>query len=82
MRSSTLANAYGPAQVAAGRPDLRWHDLRHTGAMLAVAEGASLKEVMDRLGHSTVQASFIYQHAAEGRGKAIAARLSEITLGD
>ena len=36
---------------AAGRPDLRFHDLRHTGAVLAAQTGATLAELMGRLGH-------------------------------
>jgi len=81
MSQSTLTKVYYPARAAAGRPDLRWHDLRHTGATLAAATGATLADLMSRLGHSTVQAAMIYQHAAQGRGKVIAAKLSEIALG-
>ena len=44
---------YYPARAKAGRPDLRFHDLRHTGAVLAAATGATLAELMARLGHST-----------------------------
>ena len=36
MAPSTLYKVYYPAREAAGRKDLRWHDLRHTGAVLAV----------------------------------------------
>jgi integrase len=36
MRQSALTRVYYPARVAASRPDLRFHDLRHTGAVLAV----------------------------------------------
>lgn len=81
MSQSTLTKVYYPARQAAGRPDLRWHDLRHTGATLAAVAGATLADLMERLGHSTVQAAMIYQHAAQGRGKEIAARLSEIAKG-
>ena len=59
-----------------GRPDLRWHDLRHTGAVLAASTGATLAELMSRLGHSTPTAALRYQHAAEGRDMAIAKMLS------
>jgi integrase len=82
MRPSTLYNVFYPAREAAGREDLRWHDLRHTGATLAVIAGASLKDTMTRIGHSTVSAAMIYQHAADGKGKQIAARLSEIAAGE
>lgn len=37
------------AREVAGRPDLRWHDLRHTGAVLAAQTGATLAELMGRL---------------------------------
>ncbi len=52
--------------------NLHFHDLRGSGATLASAQGASLREVMARLGHSTVQAAMIYQHATEDRDQAIA----------
>ena len=35
-----------PARKAAGWPDLRFHDLRHTGAVLAAQTGATLAELM------------------------------------
>ncbi len=65
------------ARIAAGRPDLRVHDLRHTGAVLAAQSGATLAELMARIGHSTPQAAMRYQHAAQGRDAVIAARMSE-----
>ena len=76
MRPKALYAVYYPAREAAGRPDLRFHDLRHTGAVLAAATGATLAELMARLGHSTVSAAMRYQHAAADRDKVIAAALS------
>lgn len=78
---STLYRVFYPARKAAGRPDLRWHDLRHTGAVLAAQTGATLAELMGRLGHSTPQAALRYQHAAQGRDAQIAAALSDIASG-
>ena len=69
------------ARHVAGRDDLRWHDLRHTGATLAAATGATLAELMGRLGHSTPGAAMRYQHIAKDRDKAIAAALSEMAEG-
>jgi integrase len=77
MSPSSLYAVYHPAREAAGRPDLRFHDLRHTGAVLAAATGATLAELMRRLGHSTPSAAMLYQHAADDRDAAIAAALSE-----
>jgi integrase len=45
------------ARDAAGRPDLRFHDLRHSGAVLAAATGASLAELIAQPGHSTPAAA-------------------------
>jgi uncharacterized protein (DUF433 family) len=64
MAPSTLYKVYYPARKAAGREDLRWHDLRHTGAVLAAQTGETLAELMGRLGHSTPGAAMRYQHAA------------------
>lgn len=78
MRPATLTKVYYRAREAAGRPDLRFHDLRHTGAVLAASTGATLAELMGRLGHSTPGAALKYQHSARGRDTAIAAALSEL----
>ena len=78
-RAPTFHQAYfRKAREAAGRPDLRFHDLRHTGATLAAASGATLAELMQRLGHSTVSAALAYQQAAQGSDKRIASQLSAI----
>lgn len=82
LAPSTVYGWFYPAREAAGRPDLRWHDLRHTGATLAAATGATLAELMARLGHSTPQAAMIYQHAAADRDRVIAAALSELAAGE
>nr|BEK67245.1 hypothetical protein KPHV_44720 [Kitasatospora purpeofusca] len=41
----------------------RFYDLRHTGNVLAAGSGASLKDLMAHMGHSSVRAALIYQHA-------------------
>ena len=82
LQPSTLARHWYKARTQAGRPDLRWHDLRHSGAVLAAATGASLAELMERLGHSTPQAAMRYQHAAHGRGREIAALLSKLAANE
>lgn len=81
LAPSTLYKVYYPAREAAGRPDLRFHDLRHTGATLAAATGATLAELMARLGHSTPGAAMRYQHAAAERDKVIAQALSKLASG-
>jgi integrase len=78
LTTSTLYASFWPARSKAGRPELRWHDLRHTGAVLAAATGATLAELMGRLGHSTPGAALRYQHVAGGRDAEIARKLSEM----
>ena len=78
MAPSTLYKVFYPARKAARREDLRWHDLRHTGAVLAAQTGATLAELMGRLGHSTPGAAMRYQHAAADRDAEIARRLSAL----
>ncbi|TYL55757.1 site-specific integrase [Nocardioides sp. BGMRC 2183] len=79
MAPSSLYRVFYRARDAAGRPDLRFHDLRHTGAVLAAQTGATLAELMGRLGHSTPGAALRYQHAAAERDQEIARRLSALT---
>jgi integrase len=78
LQPSTVYRHWYKARAKAKRDDLRWHDLRHSGAVLAAATGASLAELMARLGHSTPQAAMRYQHAAQGRDREIAALLSKL----
>ncbi|MCV7239806.1 site-specific integrase [Mycolicibacterium celeriflavum] len=61
-----------------GKPDMRVHDLRHVGATLAAQAGATTKELMKRLGHTTPAMSMRYQHAAAERDAAIADALSRL----
>jgi integrase len=79
IHSGALYSVYKPARAAAGRPDLRWHDLRHSGAVWAAQSGATIRELMERLGHSTPDMALRYQHVAEGRQAEIARRLSAMS---
>lgn len=78
LAPASLYRQFYKARSAAKRDDLRWHDLRHSGAVLAAATGATLAELMARLGHSTPQAAMRYQHAAHGRDRQIAKLLSKL----
>ena len=78
LAPATLYRVFYKAREDAGRPDLRFHDLRHTGAVLAASTGASLAELMARLGHSTAGAAMRYQHAAQDRDRVIAEALSNL----
>ena len=52
------------ALKAAGIEDFRFHDLRHTTASYLAAQGASLLEIADTLGHKTLSMVKRYSHLA------------------
>jgi integrase len=58
-----------------GAEGLHFHDLRHTGNQFAAASGASLKDLMARMGHDSERAAIIYQHEARGADLAITSAL-------
>ena len=59
-----------------GLPGFHFHDLRHTGNTLAANTGASLADLMARMGHGSARAAMVYQHATAGRDRDIADALS------
>jgi integrase len=54
-----------PTLVKAGLSGTHFHDLRHTGNTLTATAGASLRELMDRMGHSSPRAALIYLNSRE-----------------
>lgn len=59
--------------VAAGLPaGFHFHDLRHTGNQLAANAGATTRELMHRMGHGSMRAALVYQHATTERDRRIA----------
>ncbi len=78
LSGSSLYKVWKPAIKKIGRPDLRFHDLRHTQGVLLALSGASLHEIMARLGHSSPATSLIYLHVAEGRDAELAKRLEKM----
>jgi len=76
-RSNFQRTSNWTAAVAeAGLSGFHFHDLRHTGNTLASRTGASLADLMARMGHSTTRAAMIYQHTAQQQDKEIADALS------
>lgn len=61
-----------------GKENVRVHDLRHSGAVLAAQAGATTRELMGRLGHTTPTQAMHYQHVAEGRDAQLAKAMSEL----
>jgi integrase len=67
-------------------PGLHFHDLRHTGNVLAAqTPGATLRDLMARMGHDSMRAALIYQHLTRDADRhiadAIAAQIARDTTG-
>lgn len=58
--------------------DLHLHNLGHTGSTWSAQSGATLRELMNRIGHSSTRAAMIYQHATRDRDRAIAEALDAL----
>jgi integrase len=82
MRGDIYRTHWEKARAAIGKPNLRVHDLRHVGAVLAAQSGATTAELMHRLGHTTPAMALRYQHVAEGRDAELAVRLSKLATGE
>lgn len=62
----SLTSQFNKAIKIAGVPKIRFHDLRHTHATLCLEAGMSLKEVQDRLGHSSIRTTGdVYAHVTQ-----------------
>jgi Phage integrase family len=72
LRRTNFRPIWVKACVAAGASGVHFHELRHTGGTLAATTGATTKELMARLDHSSPRAAMIYQHATRDRDQAIA----------
>jgi hypothetical protein len=59
-----LRLSFEAARIAVGRPDLHFHDLRHTYASWLVQSGVHLRAVQELLGHSTLTMTQRYSHLA------------------
>ena len=75
---STFRWTWTKARTAVGLPDLHFHDFAHTGNTMAAGQGASLRELMQRVGHSSARAALIYQHATQERDEVIAAGMGKL----
>lgn len=73
VTSSELCSWFIPARHKAGLPQLTWHELRNTGATIAASTGASLRALMNRLGHTSARAALHYQRLTATDDEQIAA---------
>lgn len=85
LRRSAFTRPWAKALKSAGLSGVHFHDLRHTGNTFASRSGATLRELMNRMGHSTTRAALIYLHTESGRDRVIAdsmGRLAEEALNE
>jgi integrase len=82
LHPNTLRHWYDEARKAAGRPDLRFHDLRHTGLTWMAEDGATLKELMEAAGHKDVSVAMRYQHSVDDRRQMLAEKMGARLLPD
>jgi integrase len=78
LRRSNFRLTWNGARDDAGLTGLHLHDLRHTGNTMAAATGASLRELMERMGHSSTRTALNYWHATRERDEAIATAMGEL----
>jgi integrase len=74
FRRRVWLDALGAAKL----PAIHFRDLRHTGNTLAANAGASLRELMERMGHDSERAALVYLHSSEERQHQIADTLSKL----
>jgi integrase len=72
-------NGFYKGRHLIGRPDFRFHDLRHFAATMAAISGATTKELMQFAGHSDIHAAMLYQEAITDRKRDLAHRMGGLT---
>lgn len=78
LRRTKFRPRWAAACSAAGITGLRFHDLRGSGATWAATTGATVSELMSRLGHASPTVAMRYQHATVERDQTIADRLGAL----
>jgi integrase len=77
-----LSEGFARLNRASGLPRIRFHDLRHTYATVALREGVNPKIVSERLGHPSVAFTFdVYAHFLPGDDLAAAEGFAAGLLG-
>jgi integrase len=70
-RQNLHRRSFKPLLEEAGLPDIRFHDLRHTFASIALSKGANINAVSKMLGHSSVRITLdVYGHLMPGMQEA------------
>ena len=76
LATVTVYKSFKMIAASIGMPGMRFHDLRHTFAMLSLQSGDDVKTVSENLGHATVAFTLdVYGHVSETMKQASAARM-------
>ena len=76
LTKSTLYRAFKKAAADIGRPDARFHDLRHSYAVAAIRSGDDIKTVQGNLGHATAAFTLdVYGHVTDQMKQESASRM-------
>ncbi len=78
IRRSNFQKYWRSALAEAGLVGVHFHDLRHTGNTLTAHAGATLSDLMTRMGHSSTRAARIYLHTTSDRDLAVAEALNRL----
>ncbi len=78
LRRSNFQKQWRAALDGAGLSGVHFHDLRHTGNTLTAHAGATLSDLMSRMGHSSTRAARIYLHTTSERDRAVAEALNAL----
>ena len=77
-----VRTVFHPLLAAAKVKRIRFHDLRHTSATLALSNGDNVKVVSERLGHSSAKMTLdVYAKAVPTLQRASAARMGSVLFG-
>jgi len=76
LTKSTVYREFKRVAAAIGRPDARFHDLRHSYAVAAIRSGDDIKTVQGNLGHATAAFTLdVYGHVTTQMKQDSAARM-------
>ncbi len=82
LRPAWVSRRFEELRVAAELRRVRFHDLRHAWASLAIERGVSPKVIQERLGHSSIAITLdVYGHLLEGLDRDAAASVEGAVLG-
>ena len=78
LTKSAVYRAFKKVAASIGRPDARFHDLRHSYAVAAIHSGDDIKTVQSNLGHATAAFTLdVYGHITDKMKQESAARMEQ-----